>query len=74
MSKNTTKSVATITEAARSAGSKLSVWGAVEAEAKKRMIAAQEDKTGRNFAEIHFFGGSIEGVIKAGDVVLKVQS
>ena len=66
--------VATITEAARSAGQRLSVWGAVEAEAKKRMLEASDAKVGKNFAEIHFFGGSIEGVIKAGDVVLKVQS
>jgi hypothetical protein len=72
-----TKAVATIAEAARTAGTKLALWDAIEAEAKNHLEAAEARKDGAlsdSFAEIHFCGSSVQGVVKVRDFVLKVSN
>jgi hypothetical protein len=75
MAKN--REVATITRAAQNAGAKLALWNAVEAEAKNRLEEAEARKNGElsdSFAEIHFNGSSVQGVVKVRDFVLKVSN
>jgi hypothetical protein len=69
-----TKAVA-VTQAAQMAGTKLALWDAVEAEAKNRLAEAETKKElGDSFAEIHFCGSSVQGVVKVRDFVLKVSN
>ena len=74
MSKRTKTNLA-ISDAAQSAAGALSAWGAIEARAKSILAAteAQEATASGSFAEIHFTHGNVRGVIKAGDVVLKIE-
>lgn len=63
-----------VTEAAKTAGQQLAMWGAVEAAARKAMESVEAQAEGpRNFAEIHFVNGRAEGVVKVGDFVMKVS-
>ncbi len=62
-----------ITETARAAGAQLTAWGAVEAHAKRILDATKEAEVNGDFAEIHFSGNHVQGVIKAGNVVLKID-
>lgn len=63
-----------ITEAAKQAANQLTAWAAVEARAKHLHADATAQPLTGNFAEIHFTGARIQGVIKAGDVVLKIDA
>ncbi len=62
-----------VTEAARSAGKALSAWAAVEVAAKKAVGAAEAKAAPESFAEFHFTGATVRGVVKAGSCVLKVE-
>jgi hypothetical protein len=68
------KNVPAVTEAARDASKTLSVWSAVETRAKQLKDAAEKQEANGSFAEIHFTGARVQGVIKAGDVVLKIDA
>jgi hypothetical protein len=70
-----TKEVATVTQAAQMAGTKLALWDAIEAEAKLRLAEAEaKTEVSDSFAEIHFNGSSVQGVVKVRDFVLKVSN
>jgi hypothetical protein len=70
-----TKEVTTVTQAARAAGTKLAAWDAIEAEAKLRLAEAEaKTEASDSFAEIHFNGSSVQGVVKVRDFVLKVSN
>jgi hypothetical protein len=62
-----------VTEAARQAGTVLASWRAVEAEAQNQLEAAKVKAASANFAEFHFHDGRFCGVVKAGDLVVKVE-
>lgn len=73
MVKSKTNNLA-VTEAARSAAKSLSAFTAVEAQARKIMEAVTTEEPSGNFAEVRFAGAEVTGVIKVGNVVLKIQS
>jgi hypothetical protein len=52
---------------------RLAAFEVLEAEMEKRVEAAQEAQRGASFAEFHFINGSVCGVIKTNNVVLKVE-
>lgn len=62
-----------IREAAKDAAQHLAAWHAVEAAAEKNLKAVEKREASGNFAEVHFKDGHFAGVIKAGDVVLKIE-
>jgi hypothetical protein len=69
-----TKAVA-VTQAAQTAGTKLALWDTVEAEAKNRLAEAEAKKEGSDsWAEVHFNGSSVQGVVKVKDFILKISN
>jgi hypothetical protein len=70
-----TKTNVAISNAAQTAATKLASWDAVQAEAKHRLAEAEaKTELSDNFAEIHFSGASVQGVIKVGNTVLKLSN
>ena len=65
--------VPAVTEAAKLAGKQLSAWTAVETRAKSMLDAAQKEDVSTSFAEFRFTGCSVQGIVKAGNVVLKIE-
>ena len=63
-----------ISEAARQAATALTAWEAVEARAKQLRADAEAEPASTNFAEFHLTGSRIQGVIKAGEVILKIDA
>ncbi len=67
--------VPAITEAAKQAAKSLTAWAAVEAHGKRILDAAKEANTVTgDFAELHFRGTSVQGVVKVGNVVMKIEA
>lgn len=62
-----------IREAAKDAAQHLAAWTAIEAMAKENLKAVEKNEASGNFAEVHFKNGNFVGIIKAGDVVLKIE-
>ncbi len=62
-----------ITAAAQSTAKTLSAFTALEVHAKRVQDAVKEEEVTANFAELHFTGGRIQGAIKAGNVVIKID-
>jgi hypothetical protein len=67
------RNVPAVTEAAKEASRHLSAWEAVEAHGKRILEAAKDEEISGDFAEVHFSKGEVAGVIKVGNVVLKIQ-
>ena len=65
----TKKTDLAITDAART----LSAFAALELEAQKRLTQVEEAEPASSFAEFRFCNGSVQGVVKAGNVVLKIE-
>jgi hypothetical protein len=63
-----------VTEAASQAAKSLSAWGAVEAQAEKMLHAVQNTQAKGDFAELHFNGDHVQGVVKVGNFVMKIES
>lgn len=72
------KHLPAVTEAAREASTRLTSWKAVEASAKSFLKASEEATDGNNFVELHIHAGpnktAMQGVVKAGNVILKIES
>ena len=68
------KNVPAITEAAKQAAKALSAWTAVEAHGKRILEATNDAAVSGDFAELHFRGASVQGVVKVGNVVMKIEA
>lgn len=68
-----TKALA-ITEAAKQAGKQLSAWAAVEAHGKRILEATKDAEVTGDFAELHFSGARVQGIVKVGNVVMKIEA
>ncbi len=66
--------VPAITEAAQQAAKTLTAWTAVEAHGKRILEAAKDAKVTGDFAELHFSGARVQGVVKVGNVVMKIEA
>lgn len=69
-----TKGKELITDLARETGKQLNAWSAVEAHAKRQLDATRGTEVNGDFAELHFSGASVKGVVKVGNVVMKIES
>lgn len=77
MPKTKHNGVPAVTKAAEQAGAqltKLTGFSAVEAQAKKVLAAMGRDEGTGNFAEFHFRGANVQGIVKAGEVTLTINS
>ncbi len=63
-----------ITTLAQQAGKQLDAWAAVEANAKRILDVTKEADVTGDFAELHFTGARVQGVVKVGNVVMKIEN
>ena len=69
-----TKNVPAITEAALQAAKSLTAWDAVKAHGKRIHEASRDATVTGDFAELHFSGARVQGVVKVGNVVMKIEA
>ncbi len=63
-----------ITAAAQSAAKTLSAFTALEVHAKRVQDAVKEEEVNADFGEFHFSQHGIQGAVKAGNVVIKIDT